>query len=268
VAQDLSVVQRRHVIHALIEVDVTHARALLRAHEHECGESLSFTAYVIWCIARTVSEQTEMHAYRYGRKRLIIFPDVDVNTLVERRTAQQRRVLSHIVRSAQRKSVREIHDEIRQAQQEFAGSRPYPKAIRLYDALPHPIRRLLVWGAARNPVLWRRVGGTVVVTAVGMFGNGGGWGIPTLWNTLVVTVGGIGVKPGMDNGRLTERECLSLTISADHDVVDGAAVAAFGSSLRELIESSEGLGWLRTLRSTEEEDAASSKSPAPIETQA
>jgi hypothetical protein len=73
------------MIHGLIEVDVAHPRALLRAFQRECGESLSFTAYVIWCVARAVSEHTGLHAYRYGRKRLIIFPDVDVNTLMERR---------------------------------------------------------------------------------------------------------------------------------------------------------------------------------------
>ena len=136
VAQDLSVIQRRHVIHALLEVDVTRARALLRTYQQQSGETFSFTAYVIWCVAHTVHERADLHAYRYGRKRLILLPDVDVNTLIERRAPHQRRVLSHIVRSAQRKSVREIHNEIRQAQQEFAGSRPYPRAVRLYDALP------------------------------------------------------------------------------------------------------------------------------------
>jgi pyruvate/2-oxoglutarate dehydrogenase complex dihydrolipoamide acyltransferase (E2) component len=121
--------------------------------------------------------------------------------------------------------------------------------------------------AAHNPVLWQRVGGTVVVTAVGMFGTGGGWGIPTLWNTLAVTVGGIGAKPGMVDGRVTEREYLHLSISADHDVVDGAALAAFASALRDCLEGAEGLSVLRTLRSTEEE-APSSKPPAPSETRA
>jgi pyruvate/2-oxoglutarate dehydrogenase complex dihydrolipoamide acyltransferase (E2) component len=267
VAQDLSVIQRRHVIHGLIEIDVTQARALLCAHQQECGEILSFTAYVIWCVARTVGEHTGMHAYRYGRKRLIIFPDVDVNTLIERRSAHERRVVSHIVRSAQRKSVREIHDEIRRAQRIYAGNRPYPAAVRLYDMLPRPIRHLLVRLAAHFPAVWKRVGGTVVVTAVGMLGKGGGWEIPTVWNTLVVTVGGIDVKPGVVNGQVAERELLNLTISVDHDVVDGAVVAAFASSLRELIESAEGLNWLRTLKIREAEVDASRKAPALIETQ-
>jgi hypothetical protein len=83
-----------------------------------------------------------------------------------------------------------------------------------------------------------------------MFGKGGGWGIPTLWNTLAVTVGGIGAKPGMVTGQATEREYLSLSISADHDVVDGAAVAAFASALRDCLEGAEGLSVLRTLGST------------------
>lgn len=265
VARDLSVIQRRHVIHALVEVDVTLPRELLRAYYRERGESTSFTAYVIWCVARTVSGHTGVHAYRYGRKRLIIFPDVDVNTLLERRAPHQRRVVSHIVRSAQRKSVREIHDEIRRAQQMYAGRKPYPPGLRLYDTLPGTIRRLLVRLAAHYPALWRRVGGTVVVTAVGMFGKGGGWGIPTVWNTLVVTVGGIGVKPGIVSGKVEEREYLDVTLSVDHDVVDGTVLAAFASSLRELLESADGLSWLHTLSPREAEVDVTNKITAPIE---
>jgi pyruvate/2-oxoglutarate dehydrogenase complex dihydrolipoamide acyltransferase (E2) component len=95
--------------------------------------------------------------------------------------------------------------------------------------------------AAHFPWLWKRVAGTVVVTAVGMYGKGGGWGIPTVWNTLAVTVGGIGAKPGVVNGQVTVREVLDLTISADHNVVDGTAVATFASRLRERLESADGL---------------------------
>lgn len=37
---------------------------------------------------------------------------------------------------------------------------------------------------------------TVMMTAVGMFGQGGGWGIPLGHLTLIVTLGGISERPG------------------------------------------------------------------------
>jgi pyruvate/2-oxoglutarate dehydrogenase complex dihydrolipoamide acyltransferase (E2) component len=95
--------------------------------------------------------------------------------------------------------------------------------------------------AARNPLWVKNNIGTVVLTAVGMFGQGGGWGIPTSIYTLGVTLGGIAEKPGVVDGRIEVREYLSLTLAFDHDIVDGAPAARFTQRLKELIESGFGL---------------------------
>jgi hypothetical protein len=43
--------------------------------------------------------------------------------------------------------------------------------------------------------LWKNLVGTVSISAVGMFGDGAGWGIPAATPTaLTMTVGGIGTK--------------------------------------------------------------------------
>ena len=71
-----------------------------------------------------------------------------------------------------------------------------------------------------------------------MFGNGGGWGIGFLpMHTLGVTVGGIALKPAVHQNTIQIRELLSLTISFDHDIVDGAPAARLTKTLRQLIES-------------------------------
>lgn len=76
----------------------------------------------------------------------------------------------------------------------------------------------------------------------GMFGRGAGWGIPLAAPTpLMVTVGGIGEKQTLVEGRLEVREYLSLTISVDHEVVDGAPATRFTQRFKELIESGYGL---------------------------
>jgi len=49
-------VKRKPMIHGLLEVDVTRARAHLRDHKAKTGESLSFTAFIITCLARAVRE--------------------------------------------------------------------------------------------------------------------------------------------------------------------------------------------------------------------
>ncbi len=46
--------RRRHIVHGLIEVDVTDARALIGEHEQATGEKLSFTAFIIYCLAKAI----------------------------------------------------------------------------------------------------------------------------------------------------------------------------------------------------------------------
>jgi pyruvate/2-oxoglutarate dehydrogenase complex dihydrolipoamide acyltransferase (E2) component len=92
------------------------------------------------------------------------------------------------------------------------------------------------------PQLQKQRVGTVGITAVGMFAKGAGWGVPPPIPTpLLLTVGGIGEKQVVVSGHVTTREYLCLTISVDHDIVDGAPAARFTRRLTELIESGYGL---------------------------
>ncbi len=95
------------------------------------------------------------------------------------------------------------------------------------------------------------------ITAVGMFGKGAGWGIPPALPTLMMTVGGIGEKPVLVDGQIALRDSLSLTISFDHDMIDGAPAARFTERLKELIESGYDLG-----DSTVESELAGAKGAA------
>jgi pyruvate/2-oxoglutarate dehydrogenase complex dihydrolipoamide acyltransferase (E2) component len=70
-----------------------------------------------------------------------------------------------------------------------------------------------------------------------MFGKTKGWGIPIAFHTLVVTVGGIYLKPVLIDEKLFNHEFLSLTISFDHDIVDGAPAARFISKFADLIKN-------------------------------
>jgi pyruvate/2-oxoglutarate dehydrogenase complex dihydrolipoamide acyltransferase (E2) component len=237
-AQDLAVVQRKHLIHALFEADVTRARAAMCAHEQRTGEALSFTAFILACVARAVDEDKTMHAYRKGRRHLILYDNVDVTTLIEGEVDGQKQALFHIVRSANHKTLCEIHREIRFAQKLKAATSPELRGAGFFEALPGWVRRLLLRMAASRPGLWKARGGTVAVTSVGMFGKGmNGWGIPLTCNTLAVTVGGIGAKPGVVDGQIAIREYLSLTVSVDHDIIDGGPATRFCARLKALIES-------------------------------
>ncbi len=235
-------VQHKPMIHGLIEVDVTRARAHLKEHKATTGESLSFTAFLIACLAKAVDEHKAVQASRKGSKRLVLFDDVDVYTPIEHDMAGQKQVLPSIIRAANRKTVREIHQEIRAAQVQDVT-----KDLMRFQSLPtflfKPYLWIFTWRGRTHPRLWKKAVGTVGITAVGMFGNGAGWGIPPAPPTpLMMTVGGIGQKPGVVDGHIAIRDYLSLTISFDHELIDGAPAARFTERLKDLIESGYGLG--------------------------
>lgn len=231
------------MMHGLIEVDVSEARRRLRAQRERTGEALSFTAFVIACLGRAVAAHPEVHALRDWRGRMVLFDDVDVTTIVEVQVDGRPFGLAHILRAANRRSPAEIHDEIRAVQ--VAGlhsvSPATRRATRLALFVPGFARRLALRAMLWFPRVAKRQTGTVLMTAVGMFGGGTGWGFsaPGI-HGLSVTVGGIAERAAVTPGG-RPREVLCLTVSADHEVVDGAPLARFTRDLRALLESADGL---------------------------
>lgn len=240
------VVQRAHKTRGLIEVDVTEARQYLREHKTETGEDLSFTAFIIACLAHVVDENKALNACRKGPKRLAIFDDVDVALPIERDIEGRKQPIVYCVRGANRKDIREITREIRTAQvaaveTKWEGFQAEKWLMRVPMTVLKGIWAIFWWARGRYPWLQKRYGGTVGLTAVGMFGNGGGWAIPFDYHTLDVAVGGIAEKPGVVDGNIAIREYLCVTLSFDHDIIDGAPAARFVSRFRELIASGYGL---------------------------
>lgn len=72
-------------MYGLLEVDVTVARQFIAEHKARTGETLSFTGYLTFCMARAVDEDKAVQAYLKGRKQLVLFDDVDVGLMVERK---------------------------------------------------------------------------------------------------------------------------------------------------------------------------------------
>ena len=230
------------LMHALTEVDVTLARQALRAHRERTGEKLSFTAFIIACVARAVEEHPLTQAYRLGRKRLILFDDVDICAQIEHQTSQGKQASPYVIHAANHKPFRTIHQEIRRVQAVDVGGAWEIRGRRLYPYLPRPLRSLLWRTFERRPRLKNRIAGSVMVTALGMYGKGAGWGIsPTSDYTLEIILGGIVDRPSITEGRLTVRQYLCMTVSVDHNVMDGAPFARFVQRLNELIASGYGL---------------------------
>lgn len=256
-SDDVRIGMTVHRIPVLAEVDVTDARAAIAGRKAATGEDLSFTGWIIKCVAQAVSEHPRVHALRRGKHRLVMFEDVDVTTFIRREPGGPNPSpdvpMPCVVRAANRKSVEAIHAEIRAAQGKGqpSSARPppgimrSPRMMRVFVSLPFALRKALFWNRFRkNPFAMKAAMGTVSVTSVGMFGKIGGgsnWGIPVDFHPLSVALGAISRKPAFVGERVESREFLGVTLMFNHDVIDGAPMAMFAQRLRELLESGYGL---------------------------
>jgi pyruvate/2-oxoglutarate dehydrogenase complex dihydrolipoamide acyltransferase (E2) component len=221
-------------MHGLLAVDVTDARRLLAGHR----EPLSMTAFVVAAVARAAAAHPEVHAYRDWRGRLVRHRHVDVQTLVEVPTEQGPFGLVHVVRDADVRDVPAITAELRGVKADMtttgtgrALQRLAPLAGRVPGVFP------AMYAVMSRSVRAHELAGTVQVTAVGMFAGGGGFALapPTLASTLVV-VGGISRRPRVVEERIAIGEVLDLTVTVDHNVVDGGPATRFGADLRSRME--------------------------------
>jgi hypothetical protein len=243
---------RKHTMYGLIEVDLTDARRAIKRHRAHTGTPVSLTAFIIYCLARAVAADPAMQAYRLGRRRLVLFGEVDVAIMVEREMDSARIPLPYIVRAAHAKSIDQIGLELRAVQQqkpEDVAFGSIPPRLRwvlehglcVWLAVPTTARRLVWAWTLADPYRRKRLTGTVGLTSVGMFGRGVGWGVTPMGHSLAVVVGGLSSRPGVVGSSIEPREYLCLTLTLDHDVIDGAPAARFTTRFKELIESCAGL---------------------------
>lgn len=224
---------RKHAIHGLVEVDVSRARTLIAESEVD----LSFTALVAATLGRAIAAHPIVHACRSWRGDVVLFDDVDICVMVESERSDRSTPMPLVLRRADSRSVAELTADIRRAQ---ASPRPVGSGLlKLAGYIPGPLRRAVMGIALRNPGFVKKTAGTAAVTSVGMFGDSPGFGIafPTFY-TMGLVVGSITERVVLEpDGRAVGREHLHLTLTFDHDIVDGGPAARFSSELVEGLTS-------------------------------
>uniref|UniRef100_A0A6S8C7Y7 2-oxoacid dehydrogenase acyltransferase catalytic domain-containing protein n=1 Tax=Aplanochytrium stocchinoi TaxID=215587 RepID=A0A6S8C7Y7_9STRA len=248
---------RRHLIHGLIELDVTDIRLYIRSQKSK-NVSLSFTGFVIKCLADTISKHPMAHAYtNFWGNKIIIPNSVDVVTMIE--TEKDSVALPHIVRNANSKSFEEISREIDTVKHEPKRSEQENFFRKIGPYFPTFFRRMYFRYLLWNPLRMTKQMGTTVVSSVGMFGNGPGWAVGFLpFHTMGIFVGGITKRPilvdkGSESGKVFEdREHVCLTLMFDHDIMDGAPAARFTNDFKEVFQRS-GSKFIASMKTTQSE---------------
>lgn len=238
----------KHHIKALIELDVTEARKKISVLKKQ-HVKVSFTAWLIKSISEAVKEFNQIHGVKKGKRKVIIFEDIDISILIEREIQGQKVPLPYVIRKTNEKSIEQIYEEIETGKNlpisdsgdNVLGERKNAGLMKLYYMLPGFVRRLALKYIIQNPFLTKQTMGTVVVTAVGMAGRINGWVIPVGIHPLCFAIGSIVKKPGVVEDRIEIREHLYMTVLVDHDIIDGAPAVRALSKLTKMIENGFGL---------------------------
>jgi len=244
---------KKAIIWGFGQIDVTKPREYFRTHVDDQGNTFSLTAYMAYLLAQAVLEHPHINAYRDGRKKLVIFEDVDIVVIVERKFEGHIRPVPTVytIRSAQKKHWKEIHYEIRESQTRKSKGLQYDKkghkqskSVKILGKLPGFIRRWLLSRVMANPYKKKKFNGTIGITSVGMFldKDQAGTGISTTPNSLTLQVGGIEKLPRYnEKGEIEPRELLNASFAIDHAVIDGGDVTRYISTMRRMFSAGHGI---------------------------
>ena len=228
--------RRRFQVHALLEVDVTEAKARIVDSDHR----ISWTGFVIATIGRAVALHPEVNARKAGN-RILVFDRVDIGATVERQWQGHAMLDVATIRDADRRSGTEISELLHEAK--VGPARPVSPSgwTAGLSKLPGPLRRTAFRVAATTPRTAATFGPAVGVTSIGMYSSGWGWAVPLAPLTLIATVGEVMDRPVVYEGRVVARPLLPITLSIDHAVIDGAPAARFTATFRSLAETAVAL---------------------------
>ena len=234
VAASAAVTAGKSTIHSLAQVDITEPRNRIKEHFEKTGEKLSFTAYLVYCLAQVIRQYPWLNAFRRGN-RLITLEDLTISVLVEREFMGEKVPEPIGIAAAQELTYREITDRIRNAKTHSAHTVGGLTGMAWIRFIPGFLLKAFIRIADRNIKLAKKYG-KVAVTAVGMFSREPVWFIPHGSGTLLLTVGSIEKRLVFNGNRYEEREFLCLTGSFDHDIVDGAPAARFMNQFIETVK--------------------------------
>jgi pyruvate/2-oxoglutarate dehydrogenase complex dihydrolipoamide acyltransferase (E2) component len=232
----------KHHISAMLEFDVTESRAKLRDLRKK-GTTVSFNAWIIKVIGMVLQEHPEAAAYFYNKKKLIIFNDINVSMIVEKKIGNSKVPMPLVIEKVNTKSALEITQEIENAKTQDLNSKDIVLKKqsslyqRLYYYLPGFIRRLFWRLLLRSPITAFNMMGNVAVTSVGMTGKINGWFIHKSVHPVSFGVGSVIKKPVVIDNEIKIRDILNMTILVDHDVIDGAPMVRLLNDLTNYIET-------------------------------
>jgi len=237
---------KKHHVSAFLEVDLTDSRVKIRQYRRDKGK-ISLIAWMVKVISSTLMDYGEAASFLKGKRKLVIFNDINVSMAVEKVLDGQKVPIPLVIEKVNQRSIESITEQINTAVEtvmemgEIVLESKSNRLEGLYYHLPGFLRRMFWRYMLNNPEFAFSKMGNVSITSLGMIGKSKGWFLPISVHPICFGIGRITKKPVVVNDQIVIREILNLTVMIDHDVIDGARMARFMGELTEKLEGGEGL---------------------------
>lgn len=226
----------------MIEIDVSGSREKIKKYKNEINR-ISFTAWLIKAISHTIKDHELVAAYLKGKRKVVIFNDINISIVVEKIINGQKIPFPLIIEKANDRSIESVTKQINDARDEvlidkdIVLQRRSRQLEQYYYFFPGFLRRFFWRYLLKHPHHAYNRMGNVAITSIGMMGNVNGWFIPKSVHPICFGISSIIKKPVVIDNKIEIREMLNMTILIDHDVIDGAAMARFINDLSKNIEN-------------------------------
>jgi pyruvate dehydrogenase E2 component (dihydrolipoamide acetyltransferase) len=197
-----------------LTVDATSLQAFRDDLSTESGHRITFLPIVVRALVEICRDHPSLNAsFNAERSQILRFRECHVGVA----TDTERGLLVPVIRNAERKGILELSQEI----------------ARLSEA-----------ARAGTIKLVEMVGGTVTVTNVGTFGAEFGTPIINHPEAAILALGLVEPRALVVDGKVEARSAVTLSLSFDHRVLDGAEAGRALKALGTLLESPFRLGAL------------------------
>ncbi len=197
--------------HFSLEVSVDATFLSYRRNEIQVrdGRKVSYTALMVYYLAKVLKDYPILNAIFEGENEVSILDDVNVNVAVDTPTG----LMVPVVKKAHEKSVLQISDELTSL-----ADRARRNALDISDV----------------------EGGTITLTNLGMFGIDRFTAVINPPQVAILAVGAIKDKVVvLGSGGIGVRPVFTVTLVADHRLIDGAYGARFLSAFKNVLEGGE-----------------------------
>ena len=171
----------------------------------ETGQKVAYDSFLVKCVARALAEHPALNA-RLGPTGIELLTEINVGVAVD----TDRGLLVPVVRDAPHKSLARINQELLALAERARSSGSLPDDL---------------------------TGGTFTITNLGMYEIDTSTPIINPPECAILGVGRIVARPvGTAGGQVVLRDMLTLSLSFDHRLVDGAPAARFLQRVKQWIE--------------------------------